>query len=91
VKTNIFRILQEALTNVARHSAANCVEVDFSVLDNLVELEIADNGKGFNPSTGSNKTLGLLGMRERAHMIGAEYDINSAPGKGTRVHLSYRL
>ena len=91
VKTNIFRILQEALTNVARHSAANCVEVDFSVLDNLVELEIADNGKGFNPSTGSNKTLGLLGMRERAHMIGAEYDINSAPGQGTRVHLSYRL
>ncbi|MFT4024060.1 MAG: PAS domain S-box protein [Flavihumibacter sp.] len=91
VKTNIFRILQEALTNVARHSSASCVEVDFSVTDHLVELEIADNGKGFNSSGVNAKTLGLLGMRERAHMIGAEYDINSVPGKGTRVHLSYRL
>ena len=91
VKTNIFRILQEALTNVARHSAADCVQVDFSVSDDLVELEIADNGRGFNPAGGNHKSLGLLGMRERAHMIGAEYDINSAPGKGTRVHVTYRL
>lgn len=91
VKTNIFRILQEALTNVARHSAADCVQVDFSVDDDLVELEIADNGRGFNPAGSNHKSLGLLGMRERAHMIGAEYDINSAPGRGTRVHLTYRL
>lgn len=89
-KTNIFRILQEALTNVARHSQAKEVNVNFSVIDNHVQLEIADNGKGFNPSR-AGRTLGLLGMRERAHMIGAEYDINSAPGRGTRVQVSYRI
>ncbi|GAO42769.1 PAS domain-containing sensor histidine kinase [Flavihumibacter petaseus] len=91
VKTNLFRILQEALTNVARHSGATAVEVNFSYSDNRVVLSIADNGRGFDPEDRSNKTLGVLGMKERANMIGAEFDIHSKPGKGTRVEVSYLI
>ena len=90
VKTGLFRILQESLTNVARYSHASNVNVSLRSEDGWLLLTIADDGVGFEPDRVMQKgTLGILGMKERAAMIGGLFNIDSAPGKGTevRVHL----
>ncbi len=86
VKTALFRILQESLTNVARHSGAKNVETVFlSEADSCV-LSITDNGNGFDKQkVADKKTLGILGMKERTSMIGGTYEIASTSGKGTTV------
>lgn len=85
VKTVIFRILQESLTNVARHANASAVDVNLSFGNNMLELTVKDNGKGFESDKMSRKTLGILGMKERAAAINGKYLIESLPGKGTTV------
>jgi len=86
VSTALFRILQEALTNVARHAKATRVEVVKQKLRDRLVLRIRDNGRGFDPADpSSSKSLGLLGMRERAAILGGQVNISSAPGKGTAV------
>lgn len=86
VATGIFRIYQESLTNVLRHSEATMVNAFLQIKDNILVLTISDNGKGFiEEDIGEKKTLGLLGMRERAHLLGGSYEITSKPGKGTSV------
>lgn len=84
-KTALYRILQESLTNVSRHSEAEKVMIHMTRENNRVVMTITDNGKGFDPGKRSLKTLGLLGMKERAQGMGGEYHIQSAPGKGTTV------
>ena len=81
----VYRVAQEALTNVARHSGAEHVDVDLAAGPSGVELRVADDGQGFarNGSSG----LGLEGMAERARLVGGELDVDSAPGRGTRVTL----
>ena len=84
--TAIFRIFQETLTNVTRHAEATQVEVRLSREDGNIVLEVRDNGRGIDPeqlSTGGS--LGILGMRERALLLGGELTISGAPGKGTIV------
>ncbi len=83
--TGLFRMFQESLTNVARHSNATKVVVNLRVTGDDISLIIADNGKGFDTSLTSKKTLGLLGMKERAAMIGGDLKIISESGKGTTV------
>jgi len=84
--TAIFRIFQEILTNVARHSKAEKLWVDLDVRDGMVVLEVDDNGIGIAPATlGQGKALGLLGMRERAAIFGGHVEIAGNPGKGTTV------
>jgi signal transduction histidine kinase len=84
--TAIFRIFQEALTNVARHSKAEKLWVQLDVHDGMVVLEVEDNGIGIDPATlGQGKALGLLGMGERAAMFGGQVEIAGVPGKGTTV------
>jgi two-component system sensor histidine kinase UhpB len=86
VKTNLFRIFQESLTNVARHSKATEVKVDFAQDVNQIALRIEDNGLGFNKKVVTDsKTLGILGMRERAASFGWHYEIKTEPGHGTTV------
>jgi signal transduction histidine kinase len=86
VSTALFRILQETLTNVARHAKATQVEVVKQRLQDRLVLRIRDNGRGFDPADPSlSKSLGLLGMRERAAILGGQVNISSAPGKGTTV------
>jgi PAS domain S-box-containing protein len=86
VSTALFRILQETLTNVARHAKATRVEVVKQKQRDRLVLRIRDNGRGFDPEDPSlSKSLGLLGMRERAAILGGRVDIASAPGKGTTV------
>jgi PAS domain S-box-containing protein len=84
----LFRIAQEALTNVARHAHATRAEVGLHASGNGWELEIQDNGQGFVPvSRLGPKALGLLGMRERAAVFGGAVDFLSEPGKGTTVRV----
>lgn len=92
VATVVFRIYQETLTNVARH--ANATQVETQVVQNSTELvlTITDNGSGFEvQQVGNKKTLGLLGMRERALMINGHLNITSVPGKGTTIVLTVPL
>lgn len=82
----IFRIFQEILTNVTRHSQATEVSVEIEELDSELFLEATDNGRGITASEFSNpKSLGLLGMRERALLLGGEVSIRGVQGKGTTV------
>ena len=86
--TAAFRILQEALTNVLRHAEATRVEIKISRENGYLALSISDNGKGISDSEKSEQqSLGILGMRERAHLIGGEIDIKGFEGKGTVVDL----
>ncbi|MBN8877533.1 MAG: sensor histidine kinase [Sphingobacteriales bacterium] len=84
IATGIFRIFQESLTNIARHAKAHEVRATLSAANGLLKMEIADDGRGFD-TTAQRKTLGLLGMKERAIMIGGDLSIQSTPGKGTTV------
>ena len=85
----LFRITQEALTNVARHAHAEHVKVSLYRDNGRTVLEISDDGQGFDPDKGpSHLSGGLLGMRERTRILGGELTIESNPGKGTRVRVS---
>jgi signal transduction histidine kinase len=85
----LFRIAQEALTNVSRHANASQVLISVGKLGHVIRLEIADNGKSFAAekmlSDKNPKRLGLIGMRERLEMVGGTLNIESAKGKGTIV------
>ncbi len=83
----LFRIAQEALTNVIRHARATEVAVGLERSEDHVELTVSDNGRGFDPSHRaiSSRRLGLVSMRERAVELGGALDISSEPGAGTIV------
>jgi two-component system sensor histidine kinase UhpB len=84
----VYRVAQEALSNAARHSGADQVEVRLRRLDGGgVELTVADDGRGFAFAE-SERGLGIAGMRERALLIGGELTIESRPGRGTTVRLT---
>ena len=89
--TAAFRIVQEALTNVLRHARATRVEVQVSIEGELLRIKVRDNGQGFSDGsmdTGSlGGSLGLIGMRERAHAVGGEIIIAGESGDGARVEL----
>jgi len=85
VKIGLFRIMQESLTNVGRHSGATEVTVTLTEENESLVLVIHDNGHGFDPGKPRKKTLGLLGMKERAEGMGGSYEISSRPGEGTTV------
>ena len=95
VEIALFRIVQEAISNIWRHSQATQAYVELKYLPHLLQLTVRDNGKGF--STGqqiehnSQRGLGLVGMRERAILIGANLKINSSPGEGCTLELSLPL
>jgi signal transduction histidine kinase len=88
-RTVLFRVAQEALTNVARHAQASRVEVSIRKLADCVCMIIKDDGKSFNVEHAlqarGGTHLGLLGMRERLEMVGGNFAVESAPGKGTTV------
>jgi signal transduction histidine kinase len=86
--TAVFRIFQEALTNVLRHARATQVAIKLKADDGFFVLSVNDNGRGISDSEKSEQqSLGLLGMRERAHLIGGEVSIKRAEGRGTVVTL----
>jgi signal transduction histidine kinase len=92
VSTTMFRIFQEILTNVARHSRATRVDIDLSVAEDQVQLEVVDNGVGIqDDELRAKKSLGLLGMQERALLFGGDVKITGSPGHGTRVSVNIPL
>jgi PAS domain S-box-containing protein len=82
----LFRVLQESLNNVAKHSQAKSLTVIFGTTSKLLRLDISDDGVGFDCSTAKAKRgLGLISMRERLHLAGGKLTITSRPGSGTRI------
>ena len=84
----IFRILQECLTNIAKHAQPGGVVIDVSFGPEIVKLSIVDDGRGFDPSKTPKHHYGLINMRERARKIGGQVSIESEVGAGTRVELT---
>jgi PAS domain S-box-containing protein len=90
--TMLFRVVQEALTNVVRHAAASRAEIRASCVDGTLVLEVRDNGKGIAPDRLINgESWGVLGMHERTAYFGAELKIQGVPGEGTSVAISLPL
>jgi PAS domain S-box-containing protein len=88
-RTVLFRVAQEALTNVSRHAHASRVEVSIQKLADLICMKIKDDGRSFEVErmmrSRGRKHLGLLGMRERLEMVGGRFEVESAAGKGTTI------
>jgi PAS domain S-box-containing protein len=88
----IYRIVQEALQNIGKHSAATHVRVELTRLKEAVRLSITDNGRGFDiESVKAHAGLGLLGIRERAHLARGKVTVQSEPGKGTQIEVIVRI
>lgn len=85
--TAIFRIIQESLTNVARHAEAGSVDVTLVSTDGSLELTVADDGRGFDTAAIGGAPFGLLGIYERVRSLGGRANVVSAPGQGTRVSI----
>jgi PAS domain S-box-containing protein len=88
VETALFRIVQEAVTNIARHAAARNVHIEYGRDDGCVMMRVEDDGIGFDPSdltleSNSMRGLGLLGVKERLELLGGDLEIQSEPGSGT--------
>ncbi len=90
--TAAYRIAQEALTNVARHSFATQVDITLQAKKGALVLAVVDNGRGFDlRKLADTECLGLAGMRERANLVGGELEMQSQPGKGTTVRLKLAI
>jgi signal transduction histidine kinase len=93
-ETALFRVCQEAMSNIARHAQAETVLIQLSESDGVIRIEIEDDGKGFEPGNVSHadrRHFGLMGIEERVEILGGKVRIESAPGKGTRIHLEIPL
>ena len=91
VETILFRIVQEALTNVAKHAQATRASVNLTIDNHGVDLRVSDDGGGFAPDKpGGHAGLGLINMREMAEFIGAAFDIQSRPAGGTHIHVTLK-
>jgi two-component system sensor histidine kinase UhpB len=94
VEIPVFRAVQEALTNVARHSGAKTVLIQMSREGGTLSVDVEDDGRGFNPAdvatpSETGQGLGLLGMRERIEILGGTLTLDSSPGAGT--HLAFTV
>jgi signal transduction histidine kinase len=90
-ETHLFRIAQEALTNVARHASAKSVRVTLAAAGGTVSLRIADDGCGLGPVSANPRGLGLIGMRARARSAGGDMEIRSRPGEGVLIEVRVPL
>jgi signal transduction histidine kinase len=95
LKVNIFRIAQEALNNIAKHSKGEWVDVSLSRNGVEIELVVSDDGVGMNLDhivrTSTARSLGLTSMRERAELTGGSFSIESAPGEGTTIRACWPI
>lgn len=90
VATAVFRILQESLTNVARHARAKNVEIQLVGLNNELILIVQDDGCGIPENlVGQRRGFGMMGMQERAKLLGGGFLVESKPGKGTRIEANF--
>jgi len=93
-ETALFRVCQEAMSNIARHAQAESVLIQLSEADGVIRIEIEDDGRGFDPGNVSHaerRHFGLMGIEERVEILGGKVRIDSAPGQGTRIHVEVPL
>ena len=89
VSISIFRILQESLTNIAKHAKAKAVEISVNQQGEFIQLSIKDDGEGFNADQKKdNPAFGLMGIRERTDMLKGNFTLTSAAGAGTEIKVS---
>lgn len=99
LESTIYRVVQEALSNVSKHAEASTATVSVSVRDGVLRASVTDDGKGISGVEGRQRTpeeelkggFGMSGMRERAELVGGEIDVGPAPGSGTTVRLTVPL
>ena len=91
VEAGVYRIAQEALTNVVRHAQARRVTVQLVLRPDQLQLTIADDGQGFDPLDPPSARYGLIGLNERARLLGGSLRVQSAPGAGTRLDVAIPL
>jgi|GEM_PF-7072639 len=92
ISTNVYRVLQEALNNVYKHAEAPRVTVQIRTEGDKLLLKVQDRGKGFDPdSSRTNNTLGIIGMKERAQLLGGTLTVVSSRGRGTDISLTVPL
>jgi PAS domain S-box-containing protein len=87
IATTLFRILQESLTNIARHAKAKNADVQLSFSENNWLLSIKDDGAGFDDKAGKRTGIGLIGMKERVQILGGALNLTTAPGEGTLLEV----
>jgi signal transduction histidine kinase/ligand-binding sensor domain-containing protein len=92
VRTVVFRVVQEAVNNALRHASASEIKVILRLEENHLCVTVEDNGRGFDPNLTQQRIrrgehLGLLGMVERVHGVGGEFDVTASPGKGSRIEV----
>ncbi|MGH9002392.1 MAG: sensor histidine kinase, partial [Acidimicrobiia bacterium] len=87
VERHLFRVVQEALSNVVRHASAPHVRIEMQVTGDAVTVVVGDDGVGFDPEARAiaARRLGLTSMRERVESLGGRFEVVSAPGQGTTV------
>jgi signal transduction histidine kinase len=90
VEITLFRIVQEAVTNIIRHSGASEVDIEVVRKGSIVTATVSDDGKGFDAEAAlqAPESWGLRGIRERVAVVGGELSIESGPGRGTRIRIS---
>jgi signal transduction histidine kinase len=87
IESTIYRLVQESLTNVAKHAGASRVDVQVGLVNGSVDIVVSDDGAGFDPDSVAGG-WGLVGMRERVALLNGTLDLESKPGAGTKVHAS---
>ena len=95
IELALFRIAQEALRNVERHAGAASVDVELSFQGDEITLSVSDDGCGFSPPKNLSQlarrgSLGLLGMKERAELVGGRFGLRSSPGHGSELTVTVR-
>jgi two-component system NarL family sensor kinase len=91
LETGLYRIAQEALSNIVQHAAAGHARLTVQYAARTVTLIVEDDGRGFDPEHISEERFGLVGMQERAKMLGGRFQISSQPGQGTRLEVTVPL
>ena len=90
LQEHVLRVIAEGVTNVVRHAQAQHVWIRFTQEDEVQAIEVRDDGTGFDPGAEASRQghYGLIGLRERAHLLGGRLEITSAPGAGTTMRFS---
>jgi signal transduction histidine kinase len=91
VKIYLYRIIQEALNNIVKHSEATKVDINFLFVNDTIRLSIKDNGKGFDAEQKRKSGNGIYNMHDRAEILGGTFQITSAPDKGTTIEVKLRI
>ena len=91
IEASLYRMAQEALNNIAQHAEAKKILIELTSTPQYVQLVVEDDGRGFDPDNVRKDRHGLIGLNERAHLLGGSFAIESAPDRGTRLEIHIPL